>query len=104
MVVNNKTKIVVGTNTSATISDIKNGDKVRIRGVMNSNTNEVTAETIVVVNSLPEIEEPEDTSINDVNEIVSVIATGDSSNTIASSTISSTEEEVEDEDDNNTGN
>ncbi len=95
------TKIVIGANNNGTISDIKNGDKVRIRGIMNANTGVVTAETIVVVNSLPEIEEPEDTSINDVNEIVSIITTDDHNNAIASSTASKTEEEVEDGEDGN---
>lgn len=88
------TKIIIGTNDNGAISDIKNGDKVRIRGVMNENSSVVTAETIVVVNSLPEIEEPEDTPINDINEIVSAITTDDSGNAIASSTVSGTEEEV----------
>lgn len=91
------TKIVIGTNNKGTISDIKNGDKVRIRGIMNENTGVVTAETIVVVNSLPEIEDSEDTSIDDVNEVVSIIKLNDSNN-IASSTVSKTEEEVEDDD------
>ena len=102
--INSATKIVVGTNNNATISDIKNGDKVRIRGTMHQISQTVTADTIVVVNSLPEIEEPAETSLNNVNEVVSVITTDDTNNAIASSTISSTEEEVEDEDNNNTGN
>lgn len=94
VVVNSNTKVVVGTNNNATLSDIKNGDKVRIRGTMSATNEALTADTIVVVNSLPEIEEPEDALINDINEIVSVITTNNSSNTIANTTVSATEEEV----------
>lgn len=86
----------MGTNANAVISDIKVGDKVRVRGIRNSNSTAVAAETIVVVSSLPEIEEPVNSSINDVNEVVSEIVTDDSSNAIVENTDSGTEEEISD--------
>ena len=94
--ITDKTRIVVGTNANAVISDIKVGDKVRVRGIRNSNSTAVAAETIVVVSSLPEIEEPVNSSINDVNEVVSEIVTDDSSNAIVENTDSGTEEEISD--------
>lgn len=94
VVVTEKTKIVVGTNTKASLSDIKAHDKVRVRGVINANSTVVTADTIVVVSSLPEIEEPLNTPIDDVNEIVSVIETADTANALVENTTSCTEEEI----------
>jgi len=88
------TQIVVGTNNNATISDIQTGDKVRIRGTRHANLPLVVAETIVVVNSLPEIEESEDTSLDDVNEVVSEIATNDTDNALTENTTTDTEEEI----------
>lgn len=75
------TKIVVGTNEDATINDIQIGDKVRIRGVRHAKLPIVTADTIVVVNSLPEIEEDLSTNIDDINEVVEVITTDDEEDT-----------------------
>ena len=95
------TKIIVGTNNNATIADIKVGDKVRIRGTFNTNTSIVTAETIVVVNSLPEIEEPLTVSLDDVNEVVGAITTDDSDNSLAADTETDTEEVIEDSDGDN---
>jgi len=71
------TNIVVGTNENATISDIQIGDKVRIRGVRHAKLPIVTADTVVIVNSLPEIEESIDISLDDINEVVDVITTDD---------------------------
>ncbi|MBU4000017.1 hypothetical protein KKG29_02460, partial [Patescibacteria group bacterium] len=92
--INDDTKIVVGTNENAVISDIQIGDKVRIRGIRHANLPIVTAETIVVVHALPEIEEPEDTSLNDLNEVVSEIVTDDTDGAITADTTTDTEEEV----------
>lgn len=94
--VTNKTKIVVGTNTNAAISDIKVNDKVRVRGTRNKNSTVITADTIVVVSSLPEVEEPLTASLDDVNEIVSEITTDDGGNAIVEDTTTDTEEEVVD--------
>jgi len=88
------TIIVVGTNTNATINDIQKGDKVRIRGIRHKNLPLVTADTIVVVSSLPEIEESLATPIDDINEIVSQIVTNDEDNAIVEEIISETEEEI----------
>jgi hypothetical protein len=96
--INDNTKIVVGTNNNATISDIQIGDKVRIRGTRHAKLPLVVADTIVVVNSLPEIEEPEDTEIDDVNEIVSEIVTDDPENSIVEDSVSDTEEEISEDD------
>jgi len=101
------TQIVVGTNTNAAISDIQIGDKVRVRGTRHAKLPIVVADTIVVVNSLPEIEEPLDTSINDVNEVVSEIVTDDTDNAMTEDTTTDTEEEITDDgvsDDNSTVN
>lgn len=94
---NGNTRIVVGTNTNAAISDIQKGDKVRIRGTRISADNSVLAETIVVVNSLPEVENCLETPINEVNEVVSEIKTDDASNSIAGNTENSTEEVIQEE-------
>lgn len=99
VVVNSSTKIVVGTNSNATLADIQVGDKVRVRGTLSITNQTLTADTIVVVNSLPEVEESLETSINDVNEVVSEITTSNASNNaIVSDTTSQTEEEVESDD------
>lgn len=95
--ITNSTQIVVGTNSNATISDIQIGDKVRIRGTKHAKLPIVIAETVVVVNSLPEIEEPLDTSLDDVNEVVSEIVTNDSENALTGDTTTNTEEEVTDD-------
>lgn len=101
------TQIVVGTNSNATISDIQIGDKVRIRGTRHTGLPIVVADTIVVVNSLPEIEEPLDTSLNNLNEVVSEIVTDDTDNAIVEDTTTGTEEEIVEDgtpDDNSTVN
>jgi hypothetical protein len=97
VVITDKTKIVVGTNTNAAISDIKAGDKVRVRGTRNKNSTVITADTIVVVSSLPEVEEPLTASLDDVNEVVSEITTDDADNAIVEDTTTDTEEEIVDE-------
>lgn len=99
VVVNSSTKIVVGTNSNATLADIQVGDKVRVRGTLSIINQTLTADTIVVVNSLPEVEESLETPIDDVNEVVSEITTSNASNNaIVSDTTSQTEEEVESDD------
>jgi len=50
--VTSATKIVVGTNTAATLADLAVGDKVRGRGVWSATTQMVTADVVVVVSSL----------------------------------------------------
>lgn len=92
--VNEKTQIVVGTNTGAALSDIKAGDKVRVRGVRNANSTVVTADTIVVVGSLPEVEDCLETPLDDVNEVATVIETEGGSGELVADTVSSTEEEI----------
>ncbi len=88
------TKIVVGTNENATIADIKNGDKIRVRGTRHASLPLIVADKVVVVGSLPEIEEALDQSINDINEIVTEVATDDTENAIVDDTTTDTEEEV----------
>lgn len=95
VVITDRTKIVVGANANGSISDIKTGDKVRIRGIRNIHSNVITAETIVAVSSLPEAEEPLTSSLDDVNEIVSELVTDDSKNALVKDTITETEEEIE---------
>ncbi|MBU0637196.1 hypothetical protein KKH16_03260 [Patescibacteria group bacterium] len=93
--ITNNTKIIIGTNSNATIADIKNNDKIRVRGVMQKTSSTVVADVIVVVNSLPEIEEPEDVSINDVNEVINEITTDDTSNDVVNNPISKVEKIIE---------
>jgi len=88
------TKIVVGTNSNASIADIQVGDKIRVRGTKHANLPIVVADTIVVVNALPEIEEAEDVEIDDINEVVSEIITDDTENAIIEESVSDTEEEI----------
>ena len=89
------TRIVVGTNTNATIGDIQVGDKIRFRGTRhNAEVPYVIAETIVVVNSLPEVEEELTTPIDDINEVVSEIDTDDDEDELTNDTITDTEEEI----------
>ena len=95
--VTENTQIVVGTNTSATLSDIQVGDKIRFRGTRHANDTRVVADTIVVVSSLPEIEDSLETSIDDINEVVSEIDTDDDANELAEDTTTTTEEEVDEE-------
>lgn len=95
--INENTKIVIGTNTEATISDIQKGDKVRIRGILQSNLPILVAETIVVVSSLPEIEEPLTSSVDDVNEYTSVMTTEEAEGAIVNSTFSATDQKIYDD-------
>ena len=94
VVVNSNTKISVGANTNATLSDIKTGDKVRVRGVMDAKQQTITADAIAVVSALPAIDEPLNTSLDDINQVVTQLTTDDSENSIAEGTTSSTEEVV----------
>lgn len=55
--VNDDTAIMIGTDTNADLSTINVDDKVRIRGTRTGSS--FVADTIVVVNTLPEIELPE---------------------------------------------
>ncbi len=84
------TKIIVGVNNEASLSDIKIGDKVRVRGIMREEENEkiIIADKIVVVSSLPEIEDSLDTPLDDINELVSEIVVDDKDTT------TDTEEEI----------
>ncbi|MFH1255074.1 MAG: hypothetical protein V1667_01220 [bacterium] len=94
VVITDKTKIIIGANTGASLSDIKTGDKARIRGVKNANSDSITADTIMIVSSLPEIEESLSAPINDINEVVSVIETTGETSIISNNAESATEEEV----------
>ncbi|MBD3247769.1 hypothetical protein GF382_00580 [Candidatus Falkowbacteria bacterium] len=99
--VNDKTRIVVGKNTNATLADIKIGDKVRGTGVKHSSLPLVDARTVVVVSSLPEVEESEDIGLDDINEVVSEIVTEDDDSVLVSETETETEEIIEVDEDGN---
>ncbi len=94
--VTDNTKIIIGTNNEASLSDIKVGDKVRVRGTMREEGEEkvIVADKIVVVSSLPEIEDSLDTPIDDINEVVNEIVVDDEDTT------TDTEEEIVTEEDN----
>ncbi|MEA2088226.1 MAG: Kazal-type serine protease inhibitor family protein [Patescibacteria group bacterium] len=91
------TKIVVGTNTDATISDIQNGDKVRIRGVLQSNLPILIAETVVVVSSLPEVEASLSSSLDENNEWVVTMVAEETEGDIVNSTVSATDQVIDDD-------
>ncbi len=99
--ITDNTEIIVGTNSNATINDIQVGDKVRIRGTKHADLPIVVADTIVVVASLPEVEENLDTPLDDINEIVSDIITNNISNAIVSDSTTDTEEEIISNEENN---
>ncbi len=81
------TKIIVGIDNSADISDIQIGDKVRIRGIKHTTKPVVTAQTIVIVNLLPEIESDLDGLLDYENEVSATITT----NTLNKNTTTNTE-------------
>ncbi len=92
--INDNTRIVIGTNTNASLSDIKIGDKIRVRGIRHDNPPIVVAETIVVVNSLPEIDDDLEIPLDDINEVVSEIVTDNTGNTLIDDVTGNTDEEV----------
>jgi len=96
------TKIVVGTNTNATLNDIKAGDKIRVRGIMRANTETILADTVTVVAALPEIEESEEAAIDDINQVVAEIKTDDAANSLVGDTVTETEEVIADNEDSGT--
>ncbi len=100
--ITDKTRIAVGTNTNASLSDIKVGDKVRVRGVRHKKLPIVTAHTVVVVSSLPEIEEPLDVDLDEINEAVDEIVTDKTDEAIVPEVVSDTEEEIEAEESDST--
>ena len=69
------TKIIIGIDNSADISDIQIGDKIRIRGIKHATEPVVAAQTIVVVNSLPEIESDLNSLLDNENEVSATIIT-----------------------------
>ena len=95
--VTDDTKIVIGTNVNGTLADLQVGDKIRGRGLHLSHPPRVVAETVVVVSSLPEIEEDLEAEIDDINEVVSEIVTDNTSDSLTPDTTTNTEEEVDEE-------
>lgn len=93
--ISSDTIIMVG-GVEATINEITNGDKVRIRGVRHASLPLISAESVVVVSSLPEIEEDLNESIDDINVTVDEIVTDDDGDQSEDSTSTETEEVVED--------
>lgn len=98
--ISDKTKIIVGTNEEATLSDIENGDKIRVRGTRYEEEGKIIADTIVVVSSIPEIEEDMETMLDEINENVSSIVTDENQNTSTDTEeVEEDEEETECDDD-----
>lgn len=91
VLISEKTKIIVGNNNEAKLSDIAVEDKIRVRGTANKQDESIVADTIVVVSEVPEIEEDLDTEIDEINEYVSNISTDDGEEDTA------TEEVIEDD-------
>ncbi len=93
--INDDTTIIVAGNENATISEIANGDKVRVRGIRHASLPLISAETITVVARLPEIEEDLEVGLDEINEIVEEFVDEDEDD----GNESDTEEVIEDEDD-----
>ncbi|MCK5415989.1 hypothetical protein KAI92_01010 [Candidatus Parcubacteria bacterium] len=102
--ISDETTIIIGTNQNATISDIKNGDKVRVRGTRHVDLPLINAETIVVVSALPEIEEDEEALINDVNSTAEVIVTDEEETDVDTDVDEDTDDDTDTNDDNDAEN
>jgi len=94
VIIASSTKIVIGTNANGTVSDIKVGDKIRVRGVRSLTQNLITAEVINIVSALPEIDEPLTIMLDDINEVVSELKTNDDKNAIKKDLNTETEIEI----------
>jgi hypothetical protein len=90
--ISSSTEIRIGDNTDATIGDIKAEDRVLVRGVRRAGDNVIDAKSIVVLPSLPELDDSLDTDLDDVNDVVEEYATHNST----SSTLTDIEVEIED--------
>jgi hypothetical protein len=100
VMINSQTKIIIGSNENGTIADLKVGDKIRGRGTK-SGDGSVVADKIMVVNSIPEIEDDLTESIDNINEIVETTTTQEDIVANTDSTESTkTETELELDDDN----
>ena len=68
------TEIRIGDNADATIGDIEVQDRVLIRGVRRSGDTIIDAKSIVVLPSMPELDDSLETALDDVNDIVEQIS------------------------------
>ncbi len=68
------TQIIVGPNQNASLTDLKVGDLVRVRGVHAAKLPIVTADKIVAVPEIPAITAPLSAPLDKINEFVSVWA------------------------------
>ena len=85
------TEIRIGDNKAATLSDIKPEDRVLVRGIRRAGDQVIDAKSIVVLPSLPELDDSLDTDLDDVNDVVEQIVT-DTTN----SNLTEIEVEIED--------
>jgi len=74
------TKIRVGNNTDATINDIQAQDRILVRGVRRAGDKVIDAKSIVVLPSLPELDDSLNTALDDINDVVEIISDATNSN------------------------
>jgi hypothetical protein len=74
------TKIRIGDNTTATISDIQAQDRVLIRGVRRAGDKIIDAKSIVVLPRLPELDDSLNTTLDEINDVVEIISDSTSEN------------------------
>jgi len=74
------TKIRVGNNTDATINDIQAQDRILVRGVRRAGDKVIDAKSIVVLPSLPELDDSMNTALDDINDVVEIISDATNSN------------------------
>lgn len=93
--ISSTTVIRIGDNDQATLDDLSVGDRVIVRGIRHARLPLIEARKVVVMPSLPELEEDLDTLLDDVNEVVEEIVSVDDE---PNSGATETEEVVESDD------
>lgn len=89
--ITSSTEIRIGDNTEATINDIKTEDRILVRGIRRSGDKVIDAKSIVVLPSLPELDDSLNTALDDINDVVEEYTT-----TASSSNLTDIEVEIED--------
>ena len=74
------TEIRIGTNIDATIADIQAQDRILVRGIRRAGDKIIDAKSIVVLPSLPELDDELNTSLDDINDVVEIISDSGDSN------------------------
>jgi len=74
------TEIRIGANIDATIADIQAQDRILVRGIRRAGDKIIDAKSIVVLPSLPELDDELNTSLDDINDVVEIISDSGDSN------------------------